>query len=413
MANVTTVTKDDATSVVELGTGDSLNFYASGIQGQLGRLRHGTAAAPVTTTGPTLKVSRTMDTTRATIEAAGGVGTSGPDQLATIMGISSGVGSSEVQSTGLAGFGVNTSANSLGGTGSSPDACGVHGTGRISTTGVGVAIGGFFLGRLENDLGSLTGVEVASGNYGTTDQVYNPNGFGRAQGMWITAPGNAKSSTGIVFGKPSGRQSFDVGIGFTTQNPVATTTIRDDGAAATSLAVNGTHATAAIAVAAGAGNVGIGVTAPTYKLTVQAESTTLPTFVVRRVASQTSNLLSLRDETNAEIISFGPSGHLRTPNGTVAFPSHSFGTDSASGMYSLGAAQIGFGVGGALKVMIGTGGAQIGDTFGFGGGVGVLGLGNATTVPNGNPSGGGVLYVESGSLKFRGSSGTVSVLAAA
>lgn len=49
----------------------------------------------------------------------------------------------------------------------------------------------------------------------------------------------------------------------------------------------------------------------------------------------------------------------------------------------------------------------------FGGGANVIGIANATTVPTTNPTGGGVLYVESGSLKFRGSSGTVTVLAAA
>lgn len=40
-------------------------------------------------------------------------------------------------------------------------------------------------------------------------------------------------------------------------------------------------------------------------------------------------------------------------------------------------------------------------------------IGNATTVPTGNPSGGGFLYVESGALKYRGSSGTVTTLGAA
>jgi hypothetical protein len=52
-------------------------------------------------------------------------------------------------------------------------------------------------------------------------------------------------------------------------------------------------------------------------------------------------------------------------------------------------------------------------TKAFGGGVGVLGIANANTVPTTNPSGGGVLYVESGALKYRGSSGTVTVVGAA
>jgi hypothetical protein len=49
----------------------------------------------------------------------------------------------------------------------------------------------------------------------------------------------------------------------------------------------------------------------------------------------------------------------------------------------------------------------------FGGGVGVQFIGNAATVPTSNPTGGGILYVESGALKYRGSSGTVTVLAPA
>jgi hypothetical protein len=48
-----------------------------------------------------------------------------------------------------------------------------------------------------------------------------------------------------------------------------------------------------------------------------------------------------------------------------------------------------------------------------GGGVGVIALANAATVPTTNPSGGGVLYVEAGALKYRGSSGTVTTVAPA
>lgn len=47
----------------------------------------------------------------------------------------------------------------------------------------------------------------------------------------------------------------------------------------------------------------------------------------------------------------------------------------------------------------------------FGGGDGVIGIANSTTAPTLNPSGGGVLYVESGALKFKGSSGTVTTIA--
>ncbi|MES9519764.1 hypothetical protein [Streptomyces capoamus] len=43
----------------------------------------------------------------------------------------------------------------------------------------------------------------------------------------------------------------------------------------------------------------------------------------------------------------------------------------------------------------------------------VISIKNATMAPTTNPTGGGILYVESGALKYRGSSGTVSVIAPA
>jgi len=48
----------------------------------------------------------------------------------------------------------------------------------------------------------------------------------------------------------------------------------------------------------------------------------------------------------------------------------------------------------------------------YGSGVKVLFIANSTA-PSGTPSGGGILYVESGALKYKGSSGTVTTLGAA
>lgn len=53
------------------------------------------------------------------------------------------------------------------------------------------------------------------------------------------------------------------------------------------------------------------------------------------------------------------------------------------------------------------------ETSGTGGGKGVVGLRNASTVPTINPTLGGVFYVETGALKYRGSSGTVTTIAPA
>lgn len=54
---------------------------------------------------------------------------------------------------------------------------------------------------------------------------------------------------------------------------------------------------------------------------------------------------------------------------------------------------------------------RIGSGAPTGGGYPVLGIKNATVAPNTNPSNGGVLYVEGGALKYRGSSGTVTTIA--
>lgn len=54
-----------------------------------------------------------------------------------------------------------------------------------------------------------------------------------------------------------------------------------------------------------------------------------------------------------------------------------------------------------------------GTTSDVGGGSGVIGITNRNTAPTTNPASGGVLYAESGALKWRGSSGTVTTIAAA
>jgi hypothetical protein len=49
----------------------------------------------------------------------------------------------------------------------------------------------------------------------------------------------------------------------------------------------------------------------------------------------------------------------------------------------------------------------------FGAGRGVVAIANAAAAPSVNPANGGILYVEDGALKYRGSNGTVTVIASA
>lgn len=57
--------------------------------------------------------------------------------------------------------------------------------------------------------------------------------------------------------------------------------------------------------------------------------------------------------------------------------------------------------------------ALFGSSGSYGSGTKVLFVANATTAPTTNPSGGGILYADAGALKWRGSSGTVTTIAAA
>lgn len=52
----------------------------------------------------------------------------------------------------------------------------------------------------------------------------------------------------------------------------------------------------------------------------------------------------------------------------------------------------------------------LGNTKSYGGGVGAILITNANTAPTTNPTGGGLLYVEAGALKYRGSGGTVTTI---
>ena len=125
------------------------------------------------------------------------------------------------------------------------------------------------------------------------------------------------------------------------------------------------------------GNVGIG-TAPSYTLDVY------------RSGTNTSVIVARNDNSVAQFYSTSSSSFAgtstNTPFGFITNNTERLRIDSSG------------------NVGIGT------TSFGASSQV-VLAIANATAVPTGNPTGGGVLYVEAGALKYRGSSGTVTTIA--
>jgi hypothetical protein len=122
-------------------------------------------------------------------------------------------------------------------------------------------------------------------------------------------------------------------------------------------------------------------------------------LLVQGAASQTANLQEWRNSAGTVFARIGSDGSLSVGGASPApFIANSFYRafgESVSTIALLG----------NQNLSIGSGGASVG------GGVRVIGITNATTVPSSNPTGGGIMYVENGALKYRGSSGTVTTIA--
>ncbi len=136
------------------------------------------------------------------------------------------------------------------------------------------------------------------------------------------------------------------------------------------------------AVSAGQGVVGVGVATghvPAGMLEVAQKDTTTPGIAMTAIASGT-DMVNLKDS--------GGNQRFQVSNaGNAIFRATMFSTSPLQG--------------GATS-------ADLGGSSGF-----VISMKNVTTPPSTNPTGGGILYVDAGALKYRGSSGTVTTIAPA
>jgi hypothetical protein len=142
-------------------------------------------------------------------------------------------------------------------------------------------------------------------------------------------------------------------------------------------------------------------------LTIRDEATDVATFSSTGLAvtGALSSTGAMKSGTT------GTNGHLQLARSSDGATITNFITDGTNGIINSVIDTI-FQENGTERMRITSGGnVGIGTADQFGGGVKVVGLANATTAPASNPTGGGVLYVESGALKYRGSSGTVTTIA--
>jgi hypothetical protein len=131
----------------------------------------------------------------------------------------------------------------------------------------------------------------------------------------------------------------------------------------------------------------------TGRLTVGLTSATAVGVTVRGAASQTANLFEAQTSAGSPVFTIDPSGIVRAFN---AFQGTGFLNTSGQTVISIASQR---------NVGLATGSGS------YGGGQATVFIGNATVVPTSNPTGGGVLYVDAGALKYRGTSGTVTTIA--
>jgi hypothetical protein len=178
-------------------------------------------------------------------------------------------------------------------------------------------------------------------------------------------------------------------------------------------------------------------------LNVQTRSTTAQGLIIRARASQTADAMQIQDSAGNSYLNLSTFGGIST-NLNGAYPGRvSVGTGAAAtiGLVVRGAASQSANLqewqnsAGTVLALVGSSGnirtpallstdnlnaitfgatrnIQFGSaTQSFGGGEVVIGIRNATTVPTSNPTSGGILYVENGALKYRGSGGTITTIA--
>lgn len=196
---------------------------------------------------------------------------------------------------------------------------------------------------------------------------------------------------------------------------------------------NTTKTTSYVLLQDNGGLTGIGITTPTASLHIKGLGNTSSTFSLKIDDSTNNPLFYIRNDGTIGIgtASFiGPTGatNFILSNSVASFAQRGndfwfFDSTSAVSGYiepDIATGQFDFGSFSNHPLIFVTHNAERArlDTLGnfgiggssFGSGQGSIFLGNTSVVPSTNPALGGLIYIEAGALKYRGSSGTVTVL---
>lgn len=254
------IRSDGGAVALDIVAGDDVLMYGGAPPLRV-QVAHGSAINPVQVIGPTMKISRVEKLLASQMPSSNKAANEA--NAALVVNSTNLSASSEPQVVG-----VQTSASTAANTsGSGSDACAINAVGRAQVGAIGIGMGAYFEGRRDDSGGRAGGIQIQVRNQSGVDGTYNAAGLSDTTGIWLVAGGTAttKSGVGISINNPFGNQ-FLVGLGFGSQNGggVSTASIQDDSSSATSILINGTHSSAAIAIAAGSGKVIVGGTTQLY-----------------------------------------------------------------------------------------------------------------------------------------------------
>lgn len=185
---------------------------------------NGTAAVPLTTPGPSVRISRTENPS----SAFGGNSVDNSSNACLV-----------ATSVGLANSAMQTAAVRLQAQGSSsPDSVGILSLGQ-AVAGTGRGTGGYLEGRRDVATAKTISAELRSNNATATPGVFSGSQASDTVGLWLTAGGNSNSAEAIGIGGVGVRWLY--GISFKSSLGPLTAGISDSSSAIYSYTDVGTH----------------------------------------------------------------------------------------------------------------------------------------------------------------------------
>lgn len=254
-----------SSGVLQTGTGSRTPIYGLNGTPKLWDIARGTDAAPVTTGGQQIRILQ-----RQSVPIAGNCG--GPSDGACTSPILINVlgdQNNELLVSNVTLFSQSASTKQ------SADAQPLTAIASIVAPATVAALPAYFEARSYTSTGNMLGIEVSANNRSGVDYCSTASSsVGRCDGIWVAARSdNAgfKLASAVHIGQGDANGKWLEGI--TVNDDALHSTgiaFRDWSVGAYSIQIRGTHASAAIAVASGAGFVGIGTLTPTALLNLSS-----------------------------------------------------------------------------------------------------------------------------------------------